>query len=108
VNVEKAVVTGNKKIVFAKYQRLREIGGPRFGIQIDRTPRGIFKRTLVNMLPHKNTRGREAMERVKAFRGVPESMKDKKLETLENANVSKVPNTKYVRVIDIIKFMGGK
>ncbi|MBS3170333.1 50S ribosomal protein L13 [Candidatus Woesearchaeota archaeon] len=108
VNIEKAIVTGNKKIVFGKYKRLREIGGPRFGITIVRTPRGIFKRALINMLPHKNARGRQAMERVKAFRGLPESLKDKKLVIVQGASVEKVPNTKYVSVLDIVKFIGGK
>ena len=108
VNIEKSIVTGSKKVVFGKYKRLREIGGPRFGISIHRTPRGIFKRALINMLPHKRVRGREAMERVKAFRGVPESLKDKKLVTVVGASVDKVPNTKYVTVLDIVKFVGGK
>lgn len=108
VNTEKAIVTGNRKITFAKYKRLREIGGPRFGLTFKRTPKGILKRTLINMLPHKNARGREALKRVKSFRSIPESLKAKEFITLENSNVSKVPNTKYVTVLEIIKFLGGK
>lgn len=108
VNVDRILVTGNRKVVFGKYQNMNEKGGPVYGPFIQKSAQGIFKRALKRMLPFKNTRGREAYERVKAYKGLPIRYKDKELETLEFANISKVPNTKYVTLQEIASHLGGK
>ncbi len=108
VNAEGIIVTGSRKIVCNKYKILVNKGGPRFGITILRSPRGIFKLAVKRMLPHKKVRGREALARIKAYKGLPVRFKDQKLETIEHANVSKVPNLKYVTLQEISNFLGGK
>ena len=108
VNVEKAIFTGRKEQIFEKYKRLVSMGRPRTGPFIKRRSREIFKKSLRGMLPHKTTRGREALKRVKIFKGVPARLQDVKGETLESANVSKVPNLKYIRLEELTKFLGGR
>lgn len=108
VHIEKAIVTGNKDVVLAKYKRFSRMGGPSFGPFIGRSSRDLFKRSLKRMLPYKKARGIEALARVKAYKGLPLRYKDQKLETLEGAHVSKVPNTKYVRLERVTQFLGGK
>ena len=60
------------------------------------------------MLPYKKPRGREAFKRIKCYRGIPTTMKDKKPETLKAAEFSKLPTLKYVTVEYICKHLGGK
>ncbi len=108
VNVEKIIVTGDKDVVLAKFKRFSRMGGPSFGPFIGKSSRDLFKRSLKRMLPHKKFRGIEALARVKAYKGLPLRYKDKKLETLPEADVSKIPNTKYLRLERVTQFLGGK
>ncbi|HIJ04708.1 MAG TPA: 50S ribosomal protein L13 [Nanoarchaeota archaeon] len=108
VNIEKAIITGSKDVVLAKYKRFSRMGGPSFGPFIGKSSRDLFKRSLKRMLPHKKARGIEALTRVKAYKGLPLRYKDQKLETLEDAHVSKVPNTKYLKLERVTQFLGGK
>lgn len=108
VNVEQAIVSGGRKDILEKYKRLRELGGPLHGPYMGRSSRDLFKRTLERMLPHKKARGIEAFSRVKAYKGLPLRYKDAPLETLSFAHVSKLPNTKYLRLAEITSYLGGK
>ena len=107
VNIEQAIITGNKTRIFTDYKQTAERGEPTHGPFIHKSAREIFKRTVKGMLPM-GPRGKEALTRVKAYKGIPASLKDAKMESLAKANVSKVPNTKYVRVQDVTKYLGGK
>ena len=108
VNVEKSVLTGTRRVVLEKFKRFRNMGEPFHGPFIGRSSRDLFKRSLKRMLPHKISRGVEAFARVKAYKGLPVRYKDTKLETLAGSHVSKVPNTKYVKLERVTEFLGGK
>ncbi|MBL7051814.1 MAG: 50S ribosomal protein L13 [Nanoarchaeota archaeon] len=108
VNVEKAIFTGRKEQICGRYKNLVEKGRPKSGPFIKRRSREIFKKSLKGMLPHKTTRGREALKRIKMYKGVPARLQETKTETLESANVSKVPNLKYIRLEELTKFLGGR
>jgi ribosomal protein L13 len=60
------------------------------------------------MLPYKKTRGREAFERIKCFRTVPETLKKEKITTLDQFNVLKTTNINFLKIGDICKYLGGK
>ena len=107
VYVEKCIITGTPQIIFAKFIRFRRMGEPFHGPFIGRSAQDLFKRSLRRMLPHKKARGINALARVKAYKGLPARYKDQKLETLAQSHVSKVPNTKYVRLEEVTKFLGG-
>ncbi len=108
VNCEKAVVTGNRKSVQDSYKQKQDRGIPLKGPYFPRMPDRIVRRTVRGMLPYKKHKGSEAFKRVMCYIGVPESFKDKKLETISEANASKLQNTRYVKLGDICKVLGAK
>ena len=108
VNCSKVLMTGNKKEIIARYKAKREMGQVYHGPYIQRRVDIFVKRTIRGMLPYKQAKGREAFERIRCYRSVPESLKDKKMETIEKANISKVPTLKYITVAEICKSMGAK
>ena len=107
VNCEKAIMTGNKKSIFARFKEKREMGQVFHGPYILRRPERFVKRAIRGMLPYKQSKGRAAFERIMCHVGVPEELKDK-METIEKANVAKVSSLRFVTVDEICKSMGGK
>lgn len=107
INSEQAVITGKPKKVFATFKRARERGAPLVGPYFPRMPHMIVKRTIRGMLPHKKSRGRQALARIKCHIGVPEDLKDKKAITLEQFDVHKT-NSKFTYIKDISKQLGAK
>jgi len=107
VNSEKAVVTGKKINVFEDYLNKIHRGtfkGPLFPKQPDR----ILRRIIRGMLPHKKPRGRDAFKKIMCYVGIPEEFKDKKAISVDSANISKLPNLKYVDLLTISRRLGAK
>ena len=108
INCEKAVMTGNKKEIFARYKTKREIGQVYHGPYILRNPDRFVKRAIRGMLPYKQPKGKAAFERITCHKGVPEELKDKESQTIEKADIAKTASFKYITVADICKSMGAK
>ena len=108
VNCENAVISGDKQMVFANYKRLRDIGTHTTGPFLYRMPDRFVKRTIRGMLPYKQPRGVVAFKNVKCYIGMPDEFKDKKTETIKEASVEKLSNTKYLSVGYICNALGGK
>lgn len=106
INCEKAVITGSRKNILAKYLQRVKRGGPEKGPFFPRMPHMIVKRTIRNMLPYKKERGRKALKKIKCYINVPEEFKDKNLETIKQFNVSKTRSLKYIPVKEISKALG--
>lgn len=106
VNSEKAVITGNKKDILRKYQRKIEMGDVFKGPFISRTPEKILRRTIRSMLPYKKPKGKTAFKRIKCFINIPEKYKNEKLETVKEANISKVSNIKHLKLEELSKMLG--
>ena len=106
INAEKAVITGKKEYIFARYkQRIdrADIAKPRKGPQFPRTPEGIVKRAVRGMLPWRKSKGRDALKKLRVFRGTPEKYKkgeDVPLDSILERTSS------YVRVGEISRFLG--
>jgi len=107
VNAEKAIVVGRREDILAKYRHKRERGDPLHGPYFPRQPERIVKRTIRNMLPYKKPRGKEALKRIKCYEGMPDNFKDKKMEIVEDAQISD-RIVKYLFVKDLSKHLGGK
>ena len=103
VNSEKAIITGTRAEVLAKYKNKRSRGvpkkGPHFPTQSDR----FMRRTVRGMLPYKKPRGKEAFGNVMAHIGVPEELEKEKKVDIEEADISKLTNLKYVYVGEVCK-----
>ena len=108
VNCENSVVTGDRNKIFEKYDNFLKRGIPAKGPFIRRMPDRFVKRAIRGMLPYKKERGRSAFKNIKCHLGVPEDLKDKKLDTIKEANIDKVPNLKYIKVKDVCKHIGAK
>jgi large subunit ribosomal protein L13 len=109
VNCENIVVSGKKEKTFADMKQRRERKGyPTKSAKHIRLADRFVKRAIRGMLPWKQTRGREAFNRIRCYTGVPEELEGKELIVLEDASVKKLPNLKYTTVGQIVKQLGGK
>ncbi|WP_297063647.1 50S ribosomal protein L13 [Thermococcus sp.] len=111
VNAEKAIITGNREDIFAKYKQrteLRTRTNPRRGPFYPKRSDEIVRRTVRGMLPWKTDRGRKAFRRLRVYVGVPKEFEGKELETISEAHMSRLSTPKYVTVGEVAKFLGGK
>lgn len=90
VNAEKAVISGKKKSRVNEARKFLEVGSPRRGPFHYRRPDRIVRRTVRGMLPYKQPKGKQAYKRLKVFMGVPDEIKDRKMETLAHAQAEKL------------------
>ena len=107
INCEKIAITGKKESLFKEYKKRADRGTFK-GPFLHRESFRIMKRAIRGMLPYKQPKGKTAFKRIKCYNGIPDEFKDKKLETLENANISKLDNLRYIYVRELSKFLGGK
>ena len=107
-NCESAVITGRKEYLIEKFANKRDMGNPSNGPFIPRMPDRFLRRTIRGMVPYKRPKGRDAFARIMCYIGVPAEFKDKKMITVEGANVSKTRNLRFMRVKEICRSMGGK
>jgi len=77
LNVEKAIISGDKEDIIEEFKRRRERGDPYKGPFYPRYPDEIFRRMVRGMLPYKKYRGKIALKNLKVFYGIPEEYKDK-------------------------------
>ena len=111
VNAEKAIITGNREDIFAKYKQrteLRTRTNPRRGPFYPKRSDEIVRRTIRGMLPWKTDRGRKAFKRLRVYAGIPKEFEGKELETISEAHMSRLATPKYVTVGEVARFLGGK
>jgi large subunit ribosomal protein L13 len=108
VNCEKAVISGKRYAVLDAYEIKRERATIRRGPYTLRRSDKIMLRIIRGMLPHKKERGILALKRIICYVGVPSELSSQKLETIKEANVSKMPNINYVSLDEISKHLGAK
>lgn len=85
VNAEKAVVTGSRTEIVARYTAARARGSVRSGPHFPRYADRIFRRTVRGMLPHLKTGGKTAFRRLVVHMGVPDEWKSAAPQTIEAA-----------------------
>ena len=78
LNCKDAVVTGKKKVTLAKYRKRRARGVQYKGPHYPKQPQRIVKRMIKGMVPD-NARGREALQRVKCYDGIPYDLRDEEI-----------------------------
>ncbi len=108
INAEKAVISGKRKQVLAKYKaksNIRTATAPWKGPFHYKRPDKILKRTVRGMLPFKTFRGREAYRRLRAYIGVPEGVKLDQVEIIKNISADRLKN-KYITIKELSKELG--
>ena len=106
VNCEHAIISGKKANTLARelVKRKRK-GYPLKSQTHSRLPDRFVRRCVRGMLPWKTARGREAYKRVMCYVGVPPEFEGKETMTFKGANITKVPNNKYITVGELTKEM---
>ncbi|MEM2167202.1 MAG: 50S ribosomal protein L13 [Candidatus Bathyarchaeia archaeon] len=90
VNAGDAVISGDKHMLIRQYHEYLQIGHPGKGPLHARRPDRIVKRAIRGMLPYKQPRGREALKRLRVYVGVPDELKGKPMETIPEADASRL------------------
>ena len=108
VNCEKAIITGNKKDILNEFLQKIRRGNPFKGPFYPRRPDLIVRRTIRGMLPRRKFRGRTAYKNVICYLGIPDNLKNEKLITLENNNINKLKELKYLQLREVSRIIGGK
>jgi large subunit ribosomal protein L13 len=90
VNSEKAVLSGKRKIKVKEAKKFLEAAYPEKGPFHYRRPDRIVRKTVRGMLPYKQPKGKQAYKRLKVFIGIPDELKDKKIETIMDARAAKL------------------
>jgi len=90
VNAEKAVVSGKRKSKVAEVKEFLEVGHPWKGPFHYRRPDRILRKAIRGMLPYKQPKGKQAFKRLRVFIGVPDELKDAKMETIKEAQAKKL------------------
>jgi len=90
VNAEKSVLSGKKKSKVAEAKQFLEVGAPKRGPFHYRRPDRIMRKTVRGMLPIKQPKGKTAYKKLKVFMGVPEDLKDQKMDTFAEAQATKL------------------
>lgn len=106
VNCKGAVLVGKKELILKKYQDKRNNKVVKQGPYFHRNAGDIVKRSLRNMLPYKNFRGREALNRLRCYACVPKSLIETKKEVLETCKVNFDRTFYYTQVGEISKLLG--
>ena len=106
VNAEKIVISGNPDAVYERYKARLDLKTHRNPIvnspKYPRTVTGIFRRSVRGMLPRRRKRGREALRRLRVWRGVPDEVKGVDPIRLD----FRLPSV-YIRLGDLARRLGG-
>ena len=113
VNAERAVITGSEDDVMSTYRERDAVGSDQ-GPDYPKRPDRIFKRAVRGMVPHKETRGREAIERVRVYVGNPYddgSADDEEAEAvepavLEGTSLDRLSTIKFVSLAEVSENLG--
>src|SRR3989338_5123831 len=107
INSGEVIIVGDKRIIIEKYRQRRARGnphhGPYFPIQADR----IMKRTIRNMLPHKQYKGKKAFKNIRCYIGMPESMNKESVISVENAKM-KSTTLKHIKLRELVYLLHSK
>jgi large subunit ribosomal protein L13 len=106
VNAENAVISGKRLSVIREKHEFLQVGHPKKGPIHPRRPDNIVKKVIRGMLPYKTPRGREALKRLRVHIGVPEEFKDKEMETIPEADVSRLRG-RYITVSELAQAIKG-
>ncbi|MGB9740773.1 MAG: 50S ribosomal protein L13 [Candidatus Bathyarchaeia archaeon] len=105
VNAEKAVISGKKESKVREAKEFLEVGYPKAGPLHYKRPDRIVRRAIRGMLPYRQPKGKQAYKRLKVFMGIPNEFKNHEIETLPNAQASKL-TCPYLTVGDLAREIG--
>jgi large subunit ribosomal protein L13 len=110
VNSENAMLSGNRYMTIGLYKEYLEINSvtnPIHGPFHPRRPDTILTKMVRGMVPKTKASGIEAFKRLRVYIGIPEELRDKRMEAFEDAKVTRSPS-KYITIGEVAKQIGWK
>jgi large subunit ribosomal protein L13 len=104
------MLSGNRYKTIELYKEHLEINSvtnPIHGPFHPRRPDTILTKMVRGMLPKSKTSGIEAFKRLRVYIGIPEDLKNTKLESFDYSKITK-PASYYITVGDVAKQIGWK
>lgn len=108
VNVEKAIITGERRTVIEAYKEkfnIKTSYNPRRGPFHHRRPDKLVRRIIRGMLPWPKPRGKQALKRVHVYIGVPDQFAEVEKIVLEDCKYSSLTR-KFITVGDLSHELG--
>lgn len=109
INIEKAVLSGEKQRVIEGYKLLFKVkvhtNLERSGIYRPRSPVSIFKSAVRGMLPIDKPYGREAFKKLKVYIGIPKELQGKSFIKLPEATYTRLSG-EFITVEELARAMG--
>ena len=107
INSREAVIVGDKRVVFARYSQKVKRGDPHHGPYFPTTPERILRKTIKNMLPYTQYKGKNAFKKIKCYLTAPSHIKEGDAVTLEKAKL-KSTTIKYIKLKDLVYLLKQK
>jgi large subunit ribosomal protein L13 len=110
VNAEKAMLSGNRYKTIDSYKEHLEINSvtnPIHGPFHPRRPDTIISKMVRGMVPKRKPDGIGAFKRLRVYMGVPDSMKEAKMESFDDSKITK-PESYYISIAEVAKQIGWK
>ncbi|MGB7678405.1 MAG: 50S ribosomal protein L13, partial [Nitrososphaeraceae archaeon] len=92
VNSENAMLSGDRYMtinLYKEYLEISSVTNPIHGPFHPRRPDTILTRMVRGMIPKTKTSGIEAFKRLRVYIGVPEELKNKKAESIQDAKITR-------------------
>lgn len=106
INAERAVITGQREMVFKKYKDMRKRTNKDHGPFISRMPDKIIQRTVRGMLPYKQDRGKKALKRLRVFIGEPDKPLTGDKIHPEDMHIKNSSSIKYTSLKELSNWLG--
>jgi large subunit ribosomal protein L13 len=108
VNVEKAIITGDRHTVIAAFKekfKIKTSYNPKKGPLHERRPDKMVRKMIRGMLPWPRPRGQDAYKRISVYMGVPEEYSEKELIVLEDSKYTSLTR-KFITVAALSHELG--
>jgi large subunit ribosomal protein L13 len=110
VNAEKAMLSGDRHKTINRFKEDLEISSatnPIHGPFHPRRPDRILTKMVRGMVPKRKSSGIEAFKRLRVYIGVPDQLKNSKMELFEDSKIRK-PSFYYISIGDVAGEIGWK
>ncbi len=106
INAEKAVISGRKEEIIAKFAHKVARGTQAKGPFQPRMSHMLLKRMIRGMLPHKQEKGRKAYKNIRCHIGVPKELEGQKTEDLKKIHKSRLFSARTITIEQLSMSMG--
>lgn len=110
-NIEKAVISGDRRMVIESYKLLFKVkthlNPQKSNIMRPRSPVNVFKRAVRGMLPMDKPHGKEAFKRLRVYIGIPREYSNIELLKFPEAVCTRLRG-RYITVEELSRELGWK